>query len=251
MTVLEYLLERLAAHRLHMTLLDPEKQSPDSASHIAAEATEAGTDAIMVGGSTGVSQEILDSTVKSIKGSTELPVILFPTSSNALSPHADAIYFMSLLNSSNLKYVIREHRKGAIIIKKLGLEPIAMGYVVVAPGMKVGEVGQAEAIPRENVEETVGYALSAQYLGMKLVYLEAGSGAPLCVPPEMVSAVKSTVEIPLIVGGGIRDADTARELARSGADVIVTGTLVENVTDVRGVLTEIISAVRSIPRTSD
>jgi phosphoglycerol geranylgeranyltransferase len=227
-----------------MTLIDPDKHPGDTAGEIARHATAAGTDAIMVGGSTGVSQPLLDATVKSIKTSTSLPIILFPTSANALSRFADAIYFMSMLNSIDLKYVIREHRKGALVIRELGLEPISMGYIVIEPGMTVGKVGHAELVSRDNIRELVGYALSAEYLGMKLVYLEAGSGAPEAVPSTMIRAVKSSISIPLVVGGGIRNASDAKRVTDAGADIIVTGSVIEVCTDVKEVLGSIIGAIK-------
>jgi len=102
-----------------------------------------------------------------------------------------------------------------------------MGYIIVAPGMKVGEVGQADVIPRDSPKTAVAYALAAQYLGMKYVYLEAGSGAPEPVPEEMIRAVRSAIDVPLLVGGGIRDAETAARVKGAGASIVVTGTVVE------------------------
>jgi phosphoglycerol geranylgeranyltransferase len=110
----------------------------------------------------------------------------------------------------------------------LGVEPISMGYIIVEPGMKVGEVGMAKPIPRSDVHQAAAFALAAEYMGMKLVYLEAGSGAPQPVPSEMIAAVKGTISVPLLVGGGIRDARTAEQVRLAGADVVVTGTVVEN-----------------------
>jgi phosphoglycerol geranylgeranyltransferase len=231
-----------------MTLIDPAKQSPERAGEMAEAAFKAGTDAIMIGGSTGVSQELADSTIQEIKKGVEIPIILFPTSGSALSQYADAIYFMSLLNSKTVKYVTREQKMGAKVIKSYGLEPIPMGYIVVEPGMKVGEVGEVELIKRDNVQDAVEYALSAQYFGMKLVYLEAGSGATMPVPPEMIMAVKNELNIPLIVGGGLRTEETVQTAVESGADIIVTGTLVEdfkNMEDLQNVLNKIISILKA------
>jgi phosphoglycerol geranylgeranyltransferase len=102
-----------------------------------------------------------------------------------------------------------------------------MGYLIVEPGMGVGEIGHAKPIAREDLEEAVRYSLTAQFLGMQLVYLEAGSGAPEPVPSKMVSAVKAELSIPLVVGGGIRSPSAAREIAHAGADIVVTGTVIE------------------------
>jgi phosphoglycerol geranylgeranyltransferase len=156
--------------KLHMTLLDPDKQDSETAGEMASLAEQAGSDAVMVGGSTALCQESLDETVKCIKNKSKLPVILFPTAAGCLSKYADAIYFMSMLNSRNLKFVVGEHKVGAPIIKEFGLEPIPMGYIVVEPGMKVGEVGEADLLARTAHDEAVAYALVAEYFGMKLVY---------------------------------------------------------------------------------
>jgi phosphoglycerol geranylgeranyltransferase len=245
MNVWNYITEKLKdGGRLHMTLLDPDKQLPEVAGDIARSAEEAGSDVIMVGGSTGLTQEKLDQTVMNIKENCKLPVILFPTTASFLSRHADAIYFMSLLNSKSLKFIVGEHKKGAPIIKKLGLEPIPMGYVVVEPGMKVGEVGIAELLKRDNIEDAKAYALAAEYLGMKLVYFEAGSGAPEPVPAEMIKAVKSYVNIPVVVGGGIRTVEKASVTAGAGADILVTGTIVEETADILPTLSGLITAIK-------
>lgn len=227
MTVLEYLRTRLAEGKVHLSLLDPDKSTPKEAGEIAFRAALAGTDAIMVGGSTGVTPEATDATVRAIKDRTRVPVILFPSSAHTLSRYADAVYFMSMLNSQDVRLIVGEQRKAARAIKAWGIETIPMAYLIVEPGMRVGEIGHAKPIPRKDVEEAVGYALTAQFLGMQLVYLEAGSGAPEPVPASMVSAVKSQLSIPLVVGGGIRTPRAARELAQAGADMVVTGTVLE------------------------
>jgi len=228
MNVKETLQEKMKKGTLHMTLIDPAKQAPEKAGEIAGVAFELGTDAIMVGGSTGVTQENLDATVLAIKARVKVPVIYFPSGANAISPHADAIYFMSMLNSRNIRHVVREQAMGAPIVRKLGLEPLSMGYIIVAPGMKVGEVGEADCIPRDDAKLAAAYALAAQYMGMGSVYLEAGSGAPQAVPEDMIRAVRAAVDIPLLVGGGIRDAETAARVKNAGANIVVTGTVVEN-----------------------
>ncbi len=229
---------------MHMTLIDPEKQSPTESGEIAGKACRAGTDAIMVGGSTGITQENLDETVSQIKKMCKLPVIYFPSGANAISRKVDAIYFMSMLNSRNVRNITGEHAKGAPIIKKLGIEPISMGYVIVEPGMKVGEVGEAELVKRGDVSTVVGYALTTEFFGMDLLYLEAGSGAPEPVPADMITAVRESVDIPIVVGGGIVTPKQAEEVSVAGADIVVTGTLVENGSYER-MLKEIVRAVHS------
>lgn len=243
MKVWKYLEDRLKTEqKQHFTLIDPAEQSPKLASKLAQLAEKAGTDAILIGGSYSVKQKKLDETIQGIKEKTKLPVILFPSSAKYLSRFADAILFMSLLNSKSLKYVIEEPRKGAPIIEKLGIETIAMGYLVIKPGMKVGKKGKAKLVKRDDVKTSVEYALFAKHSGKKLLYLEAGSGAPEAVTNKMIKAVKKAINIPLIVGGGIRNSKIAKEKISAGADIIVTGNIVEEDSAKLG---EIISAVKN------
>jgi len=229
--------------KLHFSLLDPDKQEPKVAGEIAKIAEEAGSSAIMVGGSTLISQKQVDETVKAIKKYSSLPVILFPSGAKFLSKYADAVFFMSLLNSRNLNYIIREHIKGAPFVKNTGIEPISMGYVIVEPGMTAGRKGEVDLIKKDDIDTAVGYALAAQYLGMHFFYLEAGSGAPTPVPSKMITAVKKNIDIPLIVGGGIKDAETAKKKVKAGADIVVTGTTLEKVKNLKKALVKIIKSI--------
>jgi phosphoglycerol geranylgeranyltransferase len=240
MTIRNDILKKLQKNPLHFALLDPDKQVPEKAGLLAKKAENAGSSAIMVGGSTLLSQKQVDDACKAIKKHSNLPIILFPSGAKFLSPYADALFFMSLLNSRNLAYVIREHVEGAYFVKKSGVEPISMGYVIIEPGMTVGRMGDVDLINRDDIETAVGYALSAQYLGMQFFYLEAGSGAPDPIPDDMIKKVKENIDIPLLVGGGIRDVKTARQKAKAGADIIVTGTAIEKEKDVEGALTKIV-----------
>jgi phosphoglycerol geranylgeranyltransferase len=242
MKVWQAIERELGRGRVHMTLLDPEKLGAEEIAGICASAARSGTNAIMLGGSTGITQGNLDASITAIKGRIRLPVILFPMGASALSGRADAVFFMSLLNSRSVRFLVGEQVAGAPIVKALGLEPIPMGYVVVEPGMKVGEVGQCDLVPRGDAGRAVSYALAAQYLGMRLFYLEAGSGADRTVPPEMIAAVKAAISIPLVVGGGVRRAEQASEIARAGADILVTGTLAES--SERGALAGVIKAFK-------
>lgn len=239
MKVREYLEKKLERGKVHMTLLDPDKRTPKDTASLAVHSCKVGTDAIMVGGSTGVTRQKVDATIKAIKTRTATPVILFPSGKEGVSRYADALYFMSLLNSKDVRVIVGEQRRASRMIKSWGLETISMGYLVVEPGMQAGKVGMAELIRRDDSDTAVQYALTAQMLGMDLVYLEAGSGAPRPVPPKMIRAVKKEISIPLIVGGGIRTAKAAKDVARAGADVVVTGTIVEeagNFTVLRGIV---------------
>lgn len=243
MSITKDIIKKVGKKKLHFSLLDPDKQSPDIARAVAKNAEEAGSSVIMVGGSTIVSQQQVDETVKAIKDNSNLPVILFPSGAKYLSRYADAVFFMSLLNSRNLDFVIREHVKGAPFVKLSGIEPISMGYVIVEPGMTAGRKGEVDLIKRNDIDTAVGYALASQYLGMDFFYLEAGSGAPKPVTSEMIASVKNSINMPLIVGGGIRNPKTAKEISKAGADIVVTGTKLEEEKNVKKVLIDIIKAI--------
>lgn len=227
-----------------MTLIDPAAQDPKSSGVIAQKAVSAGTDFIMVGGSSNISASIMDDTVIRIKDSTNVPVIIFPGSPEMISSHADAIYFMSLMNSRSIEFIIGHHVSVAPLLQRMGIETIPMGYVVFEPGMTVGRVGNVNLIGRQDADQAEAYALAAQMLGMKLVYFESGSGSPTHVDKGVVSRAKKGLKIPLIVGGGIRSPEVAGELCHAGADIVVTGTLVERSPDVFSDLRKIVLAVK-------
>jgi len=245
MNVRKNLYEKIAKGTLHMALIDPDKQSPEEAAAIAKRLAEAGTDAIMIGGSTDVTQDKLDATTLAIKGVVDLPTIYFPSGANAMSKHLDAIYFMSMINSTDTRFLVSEQIKASRFVKMLGIEPISMGYIIVEPGMKVGEVGKAKAIKRNDNESAIAHALAAEFLGMSFVYLEAGSGADKPVPTEMIAAVKKELSVPLIIGGGIRTPEDATAIRKAGADVIVTGTFIERCSD-NTQLKSVVSAAKGI-----
>lgn len=233
MGVLDYIQKKRKKGPLHFTLLDPDKGEPEKNADLAALAAKFGSDAIMVGGSYGdVYGERLSKTVKLVKEKSKLPVILFPNSAQQLTPDADALFFMSLLNSRKLEYIIGEQSKGSLLVKKYNLEPLSMAYLIVESGVitSSGFAGDVNPIPRDKPEFAIGYALAAKYFGMNFVYLEAGSGAQQTVPNEMIALVKENIgsDVFLIVGGGIRDPETAREIVKAGADIIVTGTIAED-----------------------
>jgi phosphoglycerol geranylgeranyltransferase len=212
---------------IQLTLIDPEEVDVKSAVKIATYVESSGSAAILLGGSTAVSTFHLDSIVREIKANVKIPVILFPNNIAGISRYADAIFFMSLLNSSNPYYITGAQALGAPIVKKYGLEPISLGYIIVGEGGSAGFIGQAHPIPFEKPELAAIYALAAQYLGMHFAYLEAGSGAKKPVPPKMIRTVKESLGVPLIVGGGVKSSREAVAAANAGADIIVTGTIVE------------------------
>ena len=240
-----YIVERRQKHPLHFTLLDPGKMGSDDLVALAIQTAEAGTDGFMIGGSTDLSLEKVDAAVDAIKEITNLPVILFPTHASSVSGRADAIFFMSLLNSESRQFLIGEQIASARWVKKAGLEPLSMAYLVVAPGMAAGRVGQAQPLPRDDPNLIVSHALAGQYLGMKYIYLEAGSGAEVPVPAEIVSSVRNEIDSLLIVGGGIRSPEDALGAVKAGADIIVTGTLVETSNKLKEEMSTLIKIIHS------
>lgn len=241
----KYLLEKIKTEgSIHITLVDPEKMTPADASLVAATSKSSGTSAIMIGGSTFVSQVHLDEVVKAIKSAVNIPTILFPNNITGISCHADAIWFMSLLNSVDPYFLIGAQILGAPLVRKYGLEPISMGYIIVGEGGTAGIVGKAISVPYNKPDLAAAHALAGQYLGMRFIYLEGGSGAANPVPPEMIKTVKHLLDIPLIVGGGIRTKDQALAAASAGADIIVTGNVTET-SNAGQRVSEIISGIKS------
>jgi phosphoglycerol geranylgeranyltransferase len=238
------LLEKIKSEgTIHITLIDPEKVTPLQASQIAEASKTSGTSAIMIGGSTFVSQVHLDSVLKAIKRTVKIPTILFPNNITGISSHADAIWFMSLLNSVDPYFLIGAQILGAPLVKKYGLEPISMGYIIVGEGGTAGIVGKAIPVPYDKPELATAHALAGQYLGMHFIYLEGGSGAKNPVPSEMIRTVKKKIDIPLIVGGGIKTKKQALEAASAGADIIVTGNIIES-PDATQKMSDIIDGVK-------
>jgi len=241
-----HLLNKIKADgAIHVTLLDPEKISTKTASDTAHEAETSGTTAIMVGGSTVTSTAHLDNVVKAVKKTVKIPVILFPNNITGISRYADAIWFMSLLNSSDPYFIAGAQVLGAPLIKKFGLEAIPLGYIIVGEGGAASVIGRACPIPYDKPELAAAYALTAEYFGMHFTYLEAGSGAKQTVRPEMVRVVKEVIQIPLIVGGGIKTARQAKEIVNAGADVVITGTVTEKGGNLKEKISAIVAAVKA------
>jgi len=230
---------------IHITLIDPEKASPEAAAKNAREVEKCKTAAIMVGGSTITSTSQLEETVKAIKKAVKVPVILFPNNVTGICRHADAIWFMSLLNSADPYFIVGAQVLGAPIIKKFGLEPIPLGYIIVGEGGAASVIGRAFPIPFNKPELVIAHALAAEYLGMRFVYLEAGSGVKQSVPPETIRMVKNVVGVPLIVGGGIRNGEQVRKIVSAGADVVVTGNITEEEGNVKQKLRELVNNVKT------
>ncbi len=249
-TTLEYVTSNSQNTR-HIILIDPAKQDPNTAANRAMIAVECGSSMVFVGGSTDTPDDVVHATCQAIQEAFELrtfaasqdpesdesqwqiPVVLFPGGAHALSPAADAITFMMLMNSNTRRFLVGEQIRGAPYLEKFGVEALPTGYLVCAPGGRVGEVGEAELIQPDDVELVHTYALTARMFGFSLLYLEAGSGADTQVSPQLIESARSVDNLTLVVGGGIRTPEQAALAAKAGADWIVTGTLTEDAADLQ------------------
>ena len=226
----EYLVNKINCDgTLHFSLIDPDpiKQNPSKAGKIALYAEQAGTDAILIGGSTVFDQNFVDETVLAIKENVDLPIIIFPGSVANVSKHADAILFMSILNSEDPYFIIGQQAIASYTVKLSKLEIISTGYLIIEPGGTAGWISKAKLLPREKPKLTAAYCLAAEYFGFKLIYLEAGSGSKK-IPAEIIRLSSNLLNIPIIVGGGVRSKEDARNFVEAGADIIVMGTYLES-----------------------
>jgi phosphoglycerol geranylgeranyltransferase len=234
----KHLIQRIRKGPICAALIDPEDFTPRQAADTAAKAIAAGASLILVGGSTFANQGRLDAVVRAVKGHTKshaghrashtAPVVLFPGNITGVSRFADAILFSSLLNSTNPYFIVGAQALGAIEVYKSGIESIPMGYLVFGKASAAAFIGQANALPASKPNLAVIYALAAQYLGMRTIYLEAGSGSGEPVPPGTIRAVRKAYNGILIVGGGIVSAEGATSASRAGADIIVVGNLLQS-----------------------
>jgi phosphoglycerol geranylgeranyltransferase len=204
-----------------------------------------GASAILVGGSSISDQIELSNFVTQLKNNVRIPIILFPGNITGISPTADAILFSSLLNSENPYYITGAQAQGALVINKYNLEAIPTGYLIIGDGSTAWFIGQAKSIPFNKSNIAVMYALAALYMGMRFLYLEAGSGASQNISPEMVSNVRKFYKGILIVGGGINSAETAKKISNAGADIIVIGTMIETEKDWESEFVNIMKAIRN------
>ena len=212
---------------LLFVLIDSEVSNLDASSKLAKDVEKIGASAILVGGSSATDQIEMAQVVKGIKKGLKIPIILFPGNVTGVVPDADAILFSSLMNSENPYFITQAQALGAPSVLKFGLEPLPTAYLVIGDGTSAWFVGSARGIPFEKPKIAAAYSLAAQFLGMRFVYLEAGSGAKTNVTPEMVQTVRHAFNGFLIVGGGIKDEKTAASLVKAGADALVIGTFLE------------------------
>ncbi len=226
----EYIVKKINREgALHFTLIDPDplRQGPNKAAKMAKFAEDAGTDAILIGGSTVFDQGFVDKTILAIKKLLKIPIIIFPGGISNVSQYADAIFFMSIVNSSDPFFIFGQQSLAAYTIKVTNLEYISMAYIIVEPGGSAGWISNARLMPRKKPKLTAAYALAAEMFGFKIVYLEAGSGSEK-MPTDHITTCSRILKIPLIVGGGVDNKDDARAFVEAGADIIVMGTFIEN-----------------------
>ena len=213
----------------YLILIDPDKLNSDKLEAFVKRCNDAEVDGFLIGGSLMLNGDF-EGFIRKVRGATSLPIIIFPGSINQVSSSADAILFLSVISGRNPEHLIGKHVLSAPLIKRANLEAISTGYMLVESGTSTTAqyMSGSSPIPRNKPEIAAATALAAEYLGMKLVYLEAGSGAQQTVPNEMVKAVSAICSIPVIVGGGIKSPNVAREKVDNGAKIIVTGNFFEN-----------------------
>jgi phosphoglycerol geranylgeranyltransferase len=207
-----------------LVLLDPDNLPLEKIRSFTKRCENSGVDGFLIGGSL-MMQDGFNQFIQSVKESCSLPAIIFPGGVNQLSPNADALLYISIISGRNPEHLIGQHVLAAPIIMRMKLEPISTGYMLIESGTRTTAeyMSGSSPIPRNKPEIAAATALAAQYMGMKLIYLEAGSGAQLSVPNEMIKTVTTYCTVPVIVGGGIRTPKDAKEKVEAGAKIIVTG----------------------------
>ena len=212
-----------------LVLLDPDKLDIDGIVRFSKCCESSGVDALLIGSSFLFSTTFNES-IKAVKEHVSLPLIIFPGNSSQISPHADAILFLSLISGRNPEHLIGEQVKAAPFLYQYKLEPISTGYILINSGemTSVQFMSNTIPLPRTKVDLAVAHALAGEYLGMKIIYMDGGSGAQYSVPEDIIRGVKNHISIPLIVGGGITTPGIARKKIEAGADFIVIGTALEN-----------------------
>ena len=212
----------------YLILIDPDKMNAEQLPTFVRTATEAGADGFLIGGSLMHTTEF-DEQIKLIKRNTTVPVIIFPGSLMQVSPNADAILFLLLISGRNPEHLIGNQVIAAPVIKKMGLEALSTGYMLIESGVTTSAefMSNTKPIPRNKPDIALAHALAAEIIGMKYLYLDAGSGADQPVPEAMIQLLAKKCSLPLIIGGGIRTPEEARKKTEAGASFIVTGTITE------------------------
>ncbi len=232
-------------HKSFAVLIDPDKVDHAAINQLTQLAVAAKVDYLFVGGSLVISNH-LDEVVKRIKQRCNIPVILFPGSPSQISTSADGLLYLSLISGRNPELLIGQHVISAAAVKQSGLEIISTGYMVIDGGAPttVSYISNASPIPADKNEIAMCTAMAGEMLGMKVIYMDAGSGAKRPISEGMIEKVAKTIEAPLIVGGGITDPEKAYINCKAGADVIVVGNAIEKD---ESLIMEMSTAIHSIP----
>ncbi|WP_157868440.1 geranylgeranylglyceryl/heptaprenylglyceryl phosphate synthase [Flavobacterium indicum] len=215
--------------KLLAILIDPDKTAIEQISDLVIKINQSPATHIFIGGSI-VEQVSIDALIRELKKECQLPILIFPGHPSQISQEADGLLFLSLLSGRNPDYLIEHHINSVELLKNSVLEIIPTGYILIEGGKEtaVQRVSQTLPIEKDNIELAFKTAKAGEYLGKKLIYLEAGSGAATPVPTDMITYISSNLNIPLIVGGGIRDLNTIDTIFEAGADLVVIGTAFEN-----------------------
>lgn len=215
--------------KLLAILIDPDKTKAEEIENLSQKINESPATHIFIGGSI-VEQICIDSLIIEIKKYCHLPILIFPGHPSQISNEADGILFLSLLSGRNPDYLIEHHINSVDILTNSSLEIISTGYILIDGGNETAVQRVSQTLPIENTNINLAFktAKAGEYLGKKLIYLEAGSGANHHVSLEMVEYVSKNISVPLIVGGGIRNLSKIQEIFKAGADIIVIGTAFEN-----------------------
>lgn len=219
---------KLTKRKSFAVLVDPDKVRPAEIPVLVQLAVDAQVDYLLVGGSLVISNH-LDECIQAIKALTDIPVILFPGSPSQISRYADALLYLSLISGRNPELLIGQHVISAPFVKQSGLEIMSTGYMVIDGGAAttVSYISNASPIPADKNEIALCTALAGEMLGMKLIYMDAGSGAKNAIRESMIATVAEQITVPLIIGGGITDPEKAYRNCRAGADLIVVGNAIE------------------------
>lgn len=209
-------------------LIDPAQENKEKPLKLAKVFDEANADIILIGGSIGAEGEEFNELVKAIKESVSKPIMLFPGNIGGVSKYADALYFMSLLNSNNPYWITGAQALAAQLIVNTKIEAIPTSLLIIEPGETVGWIGEAKPIPYHKPDIAVAYALAGKLLGQRITILERGSGAPGPASPEMFRAVKEAVGHPVICAGSSKTLEDIRQTILAGADGIHIASLVQN-----------------------
>jgi phosphoglycerol geranylgeranyltransferase len=214
--------------KLLAVLIDPDKMAIEMVSNFIEKVNKSIATHIFIGGST-VEEYATEKLVSEIKRHTKLPVVLFPGSVSQITENADALLFLSLISGRNPEYLIGKQVKAVSKLREIHLEVIPTGYILIENGKETSVQRVSETLPmsRANIQAIIDTAKAGELLGMKLIYLEAGSGAIHPITTDIIKKVKQEVNIPLIVGGGIRSKEQLDEAYKSGADIVVIGTAFE------------------------